>query len=89
MKLWDVSIRQPVFMTMILTAGIVLGIVSYTRMPVDLFPNVEFPVIVVTTVYPGASPEEVEDQITSLMEEELGAIAGIETVNSRFARRRQ
>jgi HAE1 family hydrophobic/amphiphilic exporter-1 len=83
MKLWDISIRQPVFMTMILTAGIVLGVVSYTRMPVDLFPNVEFPVIVVTTVYPGASPDEVEDQITSVLEEELGAIGGIETVNSR------
>ena len=83
MKLWDIAIRQPVFMTMILTAGVVLGIVSYTRMPVDLFPNVEFPVIVVTTVYPGASPEEVEDQITSIMEEDLGAIGGIEAVSSR------
>lgn len=83
MKLWDIAIRQPVFMTMILTAGVVLGIVSYTRMPVDLFPNVEFPVIVVTTVYPGASPEEIEDQITRIMEEDLGAIGGIETVSSR------
>lgn len=82
MKLWDVAIRQPVFMTMILTAGIVLGSVAYTRMPVDLFPNVEFPVIVVSTVYPGASPDEIEDEITSVLEEELGALSGIETVNS-------
>ena len=83
MKIWDISIRQPVFMTMILVAGMVLGIVAYTRMPVNLFPEVEFPVIVVTTIYPGASPDEVEDQITSLMEEELGAINGIDAVNSR------
>jgi HAE1 family hydrophobic/amphiphilic exporter-1 len=83
MKLWDLSIRQPVFMTMILAAGIVLGTVSFFRMPVDLFPDVEFPVIVVTTVYPGASPEEVEDQVTSVLEEELGAIGGIESVISR------
>ena len=68
---------------MILVAGMVLGIVAYTRMPVNLFPEVEFPVIVVTTIYPGASPDEVEDQITSLMEEELGAINGIDAVNSR------
>ncbi|HXF60130.1 MAG TPA: efflux RND transporter permease subunit [Caldilineaceae bacterium] len=83
MKLWDLSIRQPVFMTMILTAGIVLGVVSFFRMPVNLFPDVEFPVIVVTTVYPGASPEEVEEQVTEVLEEELGAIGGIETVSSR------
>src|SRR5690554_3585911 len=83
MKIWDISIRQPVFMTMILTAGIVLGLVSFFRMPVNLFPEVEFPVIVVTTIYPGASPEEIEDQITEVLEEELGAIGGIETVSSR------
>jgi hydrophobic/amphiphilic exporter-1 (mainly G- bacteria), HAE1 family len=83
MKIWDIAIRQPVFMTMILTAGIVLGMVSYTRMPLDLFPDVEFPVIIVTTIYPGAGPEEVEDQVTSILEEELGAIGGIERVNSR------
>lgn len=82
MKLWDLAIRQPVFMTMILTAGIVLGSVAYTRMPVDLFPNVEFPVIVVSTVYPGASPDEIEDEITSVLEEELGALSGIEAVSS-------
>ncbi len=82
MKVWDLSIRQPVFMTMILTAGIVLGLVAYTRMPVDLFPDVEFPVIVVTTVYPGASPEEIENEITSVLEEELGALSGIDAVSS-------
>ena len=83
MKLWDIAIRRPVFMTMVLAAGIVLGLVSYFRMPVDLFPNVEFPVVVVTTIYPGASPEEMEDQVTSILEEELGAIGGVEEINSR------
>ncbi|MCB0089526.1 MAG: efflux RND transporter permease subunit, partial [Caldilineaceae bacterium] len=82
MKIWDFAIRQPVAMTMILLAGIVLGTLSYTTIPVDLFPNVEFPVIVVTTIYPGASPEEVEDSVTSLLEEEFSALPGIDEVSS-------
>ncbi|MCB0133232.1 MAG: efflux RND transporter permease subunit, partial [Caldilineaceae bacterium] len=51
-------------------------------MPVDLFPDVDFPVVVVTTVYPGASPEEVEAQVTSVMEEELSAVAGLDEISS-------
>ncbi|MEZ4618491.1 MAG: efflux RND transporter permease subunit [Caldilineaceae bacterium] len=83
MKIWDLSIRQPVFMTMILTAGIVLGAVSFFRMPVNLFPEVDFPVVLVTTIYPGASPEEVEEQITSVLEEELNSVNSIETITSQ------
>ncbi|MCB0105336.1 MAG: efflux RND transporter permease subunit, partial [Caldilineaceae bacterium] len=83
MKIWDLSIRQPVFMTMILTAGIVLGTVSFFRMPVNLFPEVDFPVVLVTTIYPGAGPEEVEEQITSVLEEELNSVNGIETITSQ------
>ncbi len=82
MKLWDIAIRQPVFMTMVLAAGIVMGVYSYFRVPVDVFPNVEFPVAVVTTIYPGASPTEVEDQVTRKLEDELATISGIDTVQS-------
>ncbi|MCB9139304.1 MAG: efflux RND transporter permease subunit [Caldilineaceae bacterium] len=82
MKLWDIAIRQPVFMTMILIAGMVLGALAYFSMPVDLFPDVDFPVVVVTTVYPGAGPEEVERQVTDLLEEELGAVAGLDEISS-------
>ena len=82
MKLWDIAIRQPVFMTMVLAAGIVMGVFSYFRMSVDVFPNVEFPVAVVTTIYPGASPTEVEDQVTRKLEDELATISGIDTVQS-------
>ncbi|MBV7328659.1 efflux RND transporter permease subunit [Chloroflexi bacterium TSY] len=83
MKIWDFAIRQPVTMTMVLIAGLVLGTLSFTTIPVDLFPNVEFPVIVVSTIYPGASPEEIEDTVTSLMEEEFSALPGIDEVNSQ------
>lgn len=72
-------------MTMILTAGIVLGSVSFFRMPVNLFPEVDFPVVLVTTIYPGAGPEEVEEQITSVLEEELNSVGGIETITSQSA----
>lgn len=82
MKLWDFAIRQPVAMTMILVAGIVLGALSFRSIPVNLFPDVEFPVIVVSTVYPGASPAEVEDTVTSVMEEEFSSLQGIDEVNS-------
>lgn len=82
MKIWNLAIKQPIFMTMILTAGIVLGILSYTRMPVNLFPDVEFPVLVVTTVYPGASPEEIEDQVTAKLEDELSTASGLESIRS-------
>ena len=85
MKIWDLSIRQPVFMTMILTAGIVLGSVAFFRMPINLFPEVEFPVVLVTTIYPGASPDEVEEQVTSILEEELNSVNSIETITSRSA----
>lgn len=83
MKLWDFAIRQPVAMTMIIVAGIVLGGVSFRTIPVDLFPDVEFPVLVVSTVYPGASPEEIENSISSLMEEEFSSLPGIDQINSQ------
>ncbi len=82
MKIWNVAIRQPVFMSMILLAGIVMGVFSYFRMPVDLYPNVEFPVVAVITVYPGAGPHEVEQQVTTALEDELITTNGIDTVSS-------
>lgn len=83
MRIWDIAIKQPVLMTMILLAGVVLGAVSYTRIPVNLFPDVEFPVIVITTAYPGAGPEEVEEAITEPLEAEFSTLAGIDDVSSQ------
>ncbi len=82
MKIWNLAIKQPVLMTMILLAGIVMGVFSYTRMPVNLFPDVEFPVLVVNTIYPGASPDEIEEQVTSILEAELSTISGLDTIQS-------
>jgi HAE1 family hydrophobic/amphiphilic exporter-1 len=82
MRIWNVAIKQPVFMTMILLAGVVLGIMAYTRMPVNLYPDVEFPVLAVITIYPGASPEEIEEQVTARLEDELSTSSGLESIQS-------
>ncbi len=82
MKIWEIAIKQPVFMTMVLLAGVVMGTVSYFRIPVDLFPDITFPVIVVNTPYPGANPGEVEDTITQVLEEELSSLSGLDGITS-------
>ncbi|MEM7133519.1 MAG: efflux RND transporter permease subunit [Chloroflexota bacterium] len=82
MKIWEIAIKQPVFMTMVLLAGVVLGLYSYFRIPVDLFPDISFPVIVVNTPYPGANPDEVEETITQVLEEELSSLSGLDDITS-------
>ena len=62
---------------------VVLGLFSYQRLKVDQFPNVDFPVVVVTAEYPGASPEIVESEVTKKIEEGVNSIAGINTLTSR------
>ena len=69
MALWDVCIRRPVFTAMLMAAPIVLGIFSYFRLGVDLFPDVDIPVVIISTTLRGASVEEMETNITKLIEE--------------------
>ena len=78
-----VSINHPVFATMMMLAFLVLGIFSYHRLPVEQFPNVEFPVVVVSTAWPGASPEVVESDITRRIEEQVNTISGVYELSSR------
>src|SRR5512133_3800627 len=78
-----VSLKNPVFATMVMLAIVVLGLFSYQRLQVDQFPNVDFPVVVVTTEYPGASPEIVESEVTKKIEEGVNSIAGINALTSR------
>ncbi|MCB0200825.1 MAG: efflux RND transporter permease subunit, partial [Anaerolineae bacterium] len=83
MKIWDVSIRNPVFITMVMLALVVVGVIAYTNMPLDFFPDVAFPTMAVVTVYPGAGPTEVQDQLTRPIEEALVTAPGVEEVQSR------
>ena len=78
-----VSISNPVFATMMMAALLVLGAFSYSRLPVEQFPDVSFPVVVVQTEYPGASPENVEEEVTRRIEESVNTISGIKTLSSR------
>lgn len=78
-----VSLKNPVFATMVMLAFVVLGLFSYQRLKVDQFPNIDFPVVVVSTEYPGASPEIVESEVTKKIEEGVNSIAGINALTSR------
>jgi HAE1 family hydrophobic/amphiphilic exporter-1 len=78
-----VSLKNPVFATMVMLALVVLGLFSYQRLKVDQFPNIDFPVVVVSTEYPGASPEIVESEVSKKIEEGVNSIAGISALTSR------
>ena len=79
----DISIRRPVFATMVIMSFMVLGIVSMTRLGIDLFPDVNFPFVNISVVYPGASPEEVETLVTRPIEDAVAGINGVKRVESR------
>ncbi|MBI2835233.1 MAG: efflux RND transporter permease subunit [Acidobacteria bacterium] len=79
----NTSIKQPVFTTMVIAALAVFGLVSYNRLGVDLFPKIDFPVITVTTLLPGADPETVESDVTERLEEALNTLSGIKSLRSQ------
>jgi hydrophobic/amphiphilic exporter-1 (mainly G- bacteria), HAE1 family len=78
-----VSIANPVMAVMVMLAFVVLGLFSYQRLSLDQFPNVDFPTVVVSMDYPGASPEIVEAEVTKKLEEVVNTIAGINALSSR------
>jgi len=78
-----VSIHNPVFATMMMAALLVLGLFSYSRLSVEQFPDVSFPVVVIETEYPGAAPENVEEELTRKIEESVNTVSGIKTLSSR------
>ena len=82
MKITELAVKRPILTTMTITALVVLGLFSYFRLGVDLFPNVEFPFVVVQTTLRGAGPEEVESSITKPIEESVNTISGIDELTS-------
>jgi HAE1 family hydrophobic/amphiphilic exporter-1 len=83
--LWisDVSIRQPVFITMVMLAIITFGILAFRTTPVNLLPDIDVPVMSVAVAYPGAGPESVADQVVQPLEEAVNTIAGLEDITSQ------
>jgi HAE1 family hydrophobic/amphiphilic exporter-1 len=76
------SVRRPVFATVLILSLSVVGAFSFMLLGVDRFPKVDFPTIVVTTVQPGASPEQIETEITDKIEEGVNTISGIDELRS-------
>ncbi|MFO0802128.1 MAG: efflux RND transporter permease subunit [Gemmataceae bacterium] len=82
MAIWDICIRRPVFTAMLMLGPVVLGLASYGRLGVELFPNVDVPVVVVTTTLKGASVEEMESSVTKPIEEAVNTVNGIDELRS-------
>ncbi|RNF38508.1 efflux RND transporter permease subunit [Planococcus salinus] len=82
MKISDFSIKRPVFTTVIMFLIIILGVVSFLRIPITLIPELNPPIGVVVTNYPGASPTEVSEKVTKPLEANLSTLPGIESIQS-------
>lgn len=82
MSLAELSIKRPIFISCIIFMMLVVGTTAIYKMPVDLFPDVNFPIITVTTVYPGAGPSEIETLITKPVEDEVSTISGLKRLTS-------
>ena len=76
------SVRKPFTVLVAVVIVIVFGVISFTKMTPDLFPNINTPYVIVMTTYPGASPEEAEIEITEPMEQQLATLANIKNVTS-------
>src|SRR5436309_4141217 len=85
MKLSDLSIRRPVLASMLSLALVLFGAIGYTRLAVREFPDVDPPIVSVSTELPGANPQVVESAVTDILEEELSTVEGLRTLTSSSA----
>ncbi|MBK9445958.1 MAG: efflux RND transporter permease subunit [Betaproteobacteria bacterium] len=82
MKISDICIRRPVFATVLSLSVMLIGLVSYTRLPVREYPKIDEPVVTVDTTYRGASAEIIESRVTKPLEDSLAGIEGIDVITS-------
>jgi HAE1 family hydrophobic/amphiphilic exporter-1 len=82
MQLTNIAIKRPLFMLMVISALLVVGVVSWTRLGVDLLPALDFPIVVVSTVYPGASPDAVDTLVTKKVEDSVASVNDIDYIQS-------
>jgi hydrophobic/amphiphilic exporter-1 (mainly G- bacteria), HAE1 family len=75
-------VKRPVFATVLILSLTVIGVFSFTRLGIDRFPKIDFPTITVTTLQPGAAPEQIETEITDKIEEAVNTISGIDDLRS-------
>jgi len=82
MNLPKLSVKQPVLIIMAFIAVLIFGIVAYMKLPTDVLPDIELPALTVITVYPGASSNEVEQQVTKVLEQVLSSTENLKTIKS-------
>src|ERR1700761_2419383 len=82
MDLAKLSINRPIFVTCLVILSLAAGLLAMSRLGLDLFPDVTFPVVTVTTPYPGAGPAEIETLVSKPLEDELSTISGIKRLTS-------
>src|SRR3954464_3449338 len=82
MTISELCVRRPVFTTMLIALPVVLGVISYFKMGVDLFPNVDLPIITITATRPGTSVEEMETGVTKRLEDAVNTVSGIDELRS-------
>ncbi len=86
MFITDFSVRRPVTALMLVLIIVVLGLISFLRLPVDLLPDLEFPMAAIITEYKGAGPEEIETSVTRLIESSVNRVDGVKNIYSRSKR---
>ncbi|MDA3884145.1 MAG: efflux RND transporter permease subunit, partial [Candidatus Delongbacteria bacterium] len=82
MILTETAVRRPILTTVVILAIAIMGFLSYFNLPLNTIPEVDIPVISIQVVYPGASPEEIETNITKKIEDEVSTISGLNYVQS-------
>lgn len=80
--MYKFSINRPITTLMYVVALVIFGLMSFKSMPSALFPNVDFPIVTVKTIYPGAEASTIESQVTDKIEEAVSSIGGIDTIIS-------
>ncbi|MGB9742357.1 MAG: efflux RND transporter permease subunit [bacterium] len=83
MRITDTSIRRPVTTILVSLVLVIFGVVGVSRMPVDVFPQITLPSVIIVTTYPGAGPLEVESEVTKLIEQRVGTISNLKEITSR------
>ncbi len=83
MKITEISVNRPLAISMVFLGIILFGFISVTNLPVALFPDVTFPMMIVLTSYPGAAPTEIETQITDPLEQSLSTVNNLDEITSR------
>src|SRR3954447_5671235 len=78
----DLCIRRPIFASMLILALVVVGAAAYTKLGVDRLPSVDLPSVTIRTTLPGASPEEMETEVSQVIEENVNTVEGIEELRS-------